>query len=184
MTSTKDRLLDAAEAVTTQKGTSRLTLDLVASTAKTSKGGLLYHFPSKPALIQAMLERKMAEFWQRFDQQMAEISQAANPTLRSLIALCRSLRPEEWDLHAALAVGLSEDPKLLIPVQSLYKNLWDRIEAECGDPTAAYAIWSAVEGQTYFRLLSLDPITFDQRDNMFQYLEQLVNTLPAKGDAQ
>ena len=45
----RDRILEAAERVVAEVGAARLTLDVVAQAAGVSKGGLLYHFPSKRA---------------------------------------------------------------------------------------------------------------------------------------
>jgi AcrR family transcriptional regulator len=56
-TSTPDLILTAAERVVLRDGVMRLTLEAVAREAKLSKGGLLYHFATKEALIQAMLAR-------------------------------------------------------------------------------------------------------------------------------
>ena len=53
----RDQLLDAAERVVRRDGVARLTLDAVAAEAGTSKGGLLYHFASRDALITAMVGR-------------------------------------------------------------------------------------------------------------------------------
>src|SRR5215469_14026355 len=53
----RDRLLDAAERVVAESGATHLTLDAVAKSAGVSKGGLLYHFPSKEALLEGMLSR-------------------------------------------------------------------------------------------------------------------------------
>src|SRR3954447_22045743 len=59
---TRDRLLDAAATVVHRDGAQALTLDAVAKEAEVSKGGLLYHFKSKNDLVNAMVERWMAEF--------------------------------------------------------------------------------------------------------------------------
>jgi AcrR family transcriptional regulator len=55
--SVRNRILQAAERVVTEVGAARLTLDLVAQEADVSKGGLLYHFPSKEALLGALAQR-------------------------------------------------------------------------------------------------------------------------------
>ncbi|WUH97014.1 TetR/AcrR family transcriptional regulator [Spirillospora sp. NBC_00431] len=59
---TKEALLDAAEAVLSEQGTQALTLSAVADRAGVSKGGLLYHFPTKEALVRAMVARVIDEF--------------------------------------------------------------------------------------------------------------------------
>lgn len=53
----RDDLLDAAERVLSRGGSGALTLDAVAAEANASKGGLLYHFATKQALIEALIAR-------------------------------------------------------------------------------------------------------------------------------
>ena len=76
----RDRILDAAERLVVQTGASHLTLDGVAQSAGVSKGGLLYHFPTKEALLEGMIERH----FEAVDRRVAELhgtndARAANP---------------------------------------------------------------------------------------------------------
>ncbi|MET9489168.1 TetR/AcrR family transcriptional regulator [Nocardia sp. NPDC006630] len=63
---TRNRILDALESLLLDKGMSQVTLESVAAAAGVSKGGLLYHFKSKDALL-AGLVRRLGE---RADQQL------------------------------------------------------------------------------------------------------------------
>ena len=54
---TRDRLLDSFEELLIEHGERAATLDGVAAAAGVSKGGLLYHFGSKAALIEGLLSR-------------------------------------------------------------------------------------------------------------------------------
>lgn len=74
-TTTRDRLLDAAEKLVVEHGALALTLDAVAAEAGVSKGGLLYHFPSKDKLAAALVERAIA----RVDSALAEASANTTP---------------------------------------------------------------------------------------------------------
>jgi AcrR family transcriptional regulator len=69
---TYDAILQAACRVLAQKGLEALTLDAVAQEAEVSKGGLLYHFPNKDALIVGLVNYVSDEFdttWQEeFEQ--------------------------------------------------------------------------------------------------------------------
>ena len=56
-TETRDRILAALRALLAEGGTDAVTLEAVAARAGVSKGGLLYHFPSKAALYTGLLER-------------------------------------------------------------------------------------------------------------------------------
>ncbi|MBC9227018.1 TetR family transcriptional regulator [Aeromicrobium sp. 636] len=55
--STRDRVLDAFERLLVSTGSRAATLDAVAAEAGVSKGGLLYHFHSREALVDGMVER-------------------------------------------------------------------------------------------------------------------------------
>lgn len=57
MPSARDRVLDAYETLLIEQGPGAATLDGVAATAGVSKGGLLYHFASKDALVTGLLDR-------------------------------------------------------------------------------------------------------------------------------
>ncbi len=60
MASSRDRILDAYEDVLAVEGERYATLDAVAAKAGVSKGGLLYHFPSKDRLACALCDRLLA----------------------------------------------------------------------------------------------------------------------------
>lgn len=55
--SARDRVLDAYESLVIEQGPGGATLDAVAASAEVSKGGLLYHFASKEALVAGLLDR-------------------------------------------------------------------------------------------------------------------------------
>jgi len=55
---TREHILQAAGRLVATEGVSALTLDAVAKSAGISKGGLLYHFPSKEALMLAMIDSR------------------------------------------------------------------------------------------------------------------------------
>jgi AcrR family transcriptional regulator len=57
MPSARDRVLDAYETLLIEAGPAGATLDAVAAEAQLSKGGLLYHFASKDALVAGLLAR-------------------------------------------------------------------------------------------------------------------------------
>lgn len=55
--STRDQILDAFETLIIDQGERSATLSAVAEHAGVSKGGLLYHFDSKSALAQGLIDR-------------------------------------------------------------------------------------------------------------------------------
>ena len=63
---TQQRLLDVAGELVTESGVMALTLEAVAKRAGVSKGGLLHHFPTKDALLIAVLEPRGRQAVERF----------------------------------------------------------------------------------------------------------------------
>lgn len=55
--SARDAVLDAYQAMLLEEGQRATTLEAVAARAGVSKGGLLYHFKSKEALAEGLIER-------------------------------------------------------------------------------------------------------------------------------
>lgn len=73
--SRRDAILKVACRLVRTMGASHLTLDAVAREAGISKGGLLYHYPTKDALIQAALN----DFWTDSIRRPMPKLQAAKP---------------------------------------------------------------------------------------------------------
>lgn len=58
----REKILAAAADVARESGPGNLSLDAVAQRAGVSKGGLLYNFPTKAKLMQALVEHYLSEF--------------------------------------------------------------------------------------------------------------------------
>lgn len=62
-TSKRDRILDAAVNVINRDGVRAVTFESVAAEAKLTRGGLLYHFPSREALLRG-IDEYLAQAWE------------------------------------------------------------------------------------------------------------------------
>ena len=71
--SSKESILDTVETIAMTEGILRITIDNVAAKSKISKGGVLYHFPSKELLIAGLIKR--------FSQEMTDAFQIAYQNL-------------------------------------------------------------------------------------------------------
>src|SRR3954471_16318681 len=100
----REALLDAAEALLAEQGAQGLTLAAVADRAGVSKGGLLYHFASKEALISGMIERLVEDFDALVEAQRQDSYTKAY--LEATIAAISGGRPRRW----AVVTGASGDP--------------------------------------------------------------------------
>jgi AcrR family transcriptional regulator len=82
---TRNVTLDAAETVLATMGVANLTFEEVAREAGVSKGGVLYHFLSKEALTEAMIERLI----ERFDTAVTDAAESDRRSVgRNILPMC------------------------------------------------------------------------------------------------
>ena len=152
---TKNRLLDAAASIVAESGAANLTIDAVAATAGLSKGGVLYHFPSKKALLRGMLERLIDEFQHR----PQVLDDEGRPSLlRTHIESVLDRPDGEQATSLAVIANAAEDPSLLEPAQALLKERTQQIMAEAKDPTLALITMLASEGIRFLDVINLQPL--------------------------
>lgn len=158
MSETRERLLDAATRVLLVEGAQALTLDAVAREAGVSKGGLLYHFPSKHALVRAMVNRLVG----RFDEALREAGDSPGAATRTYIEAtisptAESAGSETDKVTAALFAAALVDPEALAPLREVYERWQERLERDGIDPVEATLARMAVDGWWLARLVGLAP---------------------------
>lgn len=81
----RERILDAALAVSDRVGAAHMTLDAVAAEAGVSKGGLLYHFASKDLLLKGVVEHHMAQHQRDLDMAEAMFPASSGGYLQAFV---------------------------------------------------------------------------------------------------
>jgi AcrR family transcriptional regulator len=162
--STREQILDAANAVVALRGVANLTLEEVAREAGLSKGGVLYHFPGKEALTAAMIER----FITRFDDAMRGVA-ARDPVekgryARAYARVSMGDIPGGTDVidrvNGSLTAALANYPEKLAPVRQQSARSQKLIAHDGLDPILASIIRFAIDGMWLgenFNLIRIDP---------------------------
>lgn len=152
----RDRLLDAAESLVAREGVSNLTLDAVAREAGVSKGGLLYHFPSKSALITAIVERLATRCDMEHSKALATDSQKEGAFTRAYLTARKvPLDPDDRPIHTALLAAAGTDSHYLEPIRARLKEWQARLESDGIDPATATIVRLAIDGLCFGTLLGL-----------------------------
>lgn len=170
-----DALLDAAELIVRRDGSAKLTLDAVAAEAGVSKGGLLYHFPTKEALISAMVERMLESFDEA--HQSAMNLDAAEPGRWTRAWVRTSVGPagaSEHDMTAAgLLAAVATNPALADPMRARYAD-WRAKVADDGIPAEdAMVATLAADGLWMADLLGLAAPQGDERRRVIERMLEL-----------
>lgn len=161
---TRTRLLDAATDVLLADGAQALTLDAVAARAAVSKGGLLYHFRSKQALVAGMVDRLVGQFDQALTGAGNSPGAATRAYLNATVPAELETDPienaagtAEVRATAALFAAALVDPDALTPLREIYVRWQRRLEHDGIDPAAATVVRLAVDGWWLARLVDLAP---------------------------
>jgi AcrR family transcriptional regulator len=167
---TRNRLLDAAAGIVAQSGAANLTIDAVAAHAGLSKGGVLYHFPSKKALLQGMLERLITEFQTR---SLALRAEGGPSLLHTHVESVLNRPAGEAATSLAVIANAAEDPSLLEPAQALLRERADEIISESTDPVLALVVLLASEGIRFLEVMNLQPVDADMLQKVGDRLFEL-----------
>jgi AcrR family transcriptional regulator len=180
---TKERILAAAEQVVLRDGVGHLTLDAAAAEAGLSKGGILYHYPTRDALVAAMVARIIERFEEAIARHLPEAgtAEAALPGAYARAYVRATVEPAvpgEERLGAALLAAAAAEPALLVPLQQAAGAWQARMVADGLDPARTTAIRMACDGLWMCDLFGLAAPTGALRASVAAALEQLTRVVP------
>jgi AcrR family transcriptional regulator len=171
----RDRILDAASDLVARLGGANLTLEQVAQSAGVSKGGLLYHFPTKEALLLAMGKRFLASFetGRREARERLPDEPAADLKACVLGVLCR---PESRSCQgAALLAAAANDPALVAMFRECLADVTAEIAGWQGSFERKAIVSLAIDGLMLREALRISPFTPEQRDAVIHALLDLAD---------
>lgn len=174
--SSREAILDAAEAVVMQSGAAHLTLDAVAEAAGVSKGGLLYHFPSKDALVEGMIRRCVTQF--EADSRATEQKLPDSPA-RDLKAYIQAALDDEGprrQVNVALLAAGANNPELLQPVREHNRVFFSELASRKRGFERAVAVVLAAYGLWFLEALQLSMLSAKQRQRVVQEILALAES--------
>jgi AcrR family transcriptional regulator len=161
--SSRERILDAATELVRELGAARLTLDAVAERAKLSKGGLLYNFPNKDALLLAMLGRVIETAHTEKTQQLRHFEGQPNAHALATIETALRIRENIRGIDNGILAASAENPKLLDCVRDAIAKQWSELKENSDNLDHAALAWLAIEGLGSLEMHDLSPLTTTER---------------------
>ena len=180
MMNKRNLILDCAEQLIRTDGATQLTLEKVAERAKVSKGGLLYHFPTKEQLVAGMIERTIESFER--DVQSARASLPEGPGRNALAFMMAALdgqwkstsaRPNPVDLLVSTLTAFSTEPKMVVPIRKAYVRWQQLLEEDGLDPVQATITRLAIDGLTYTEMFGFNAFTEKRRQEVLEALRNM-----------
>ncbi|WP_411841911.1 TetR/AcrR family transcriptional regulator [Salinicoccus sp. HZC-1] len=156
--SKRDMLLEAAISIITEKGSDYLTLDAVAERAHVSKGGLLYHFKNKDALIRGLVEYANEKYHQNISYHYNKDEEETGRWTRAFINATKENRDENSSVTSSMLAAQGINPRLLQPLQDSYQEWQENIKNDGIDSIDATIIRLAIDGLWLSEVFGLDAL--------------------------
>lgn len=175
---TRERLLRAAAEVIRRDGPQAPTLEAVAAQAGVSKGGLLYHFPSKQALLDALIAWWIEEFESDVD---GRSDGTPDGWVRAYLSACDvdAMTEEERAVQLGLVTAMASEPDKMADVRAR-NRAWHERALAAPDPEAAMIVLLASDGMWLADMFGWSPPR-ELRDRVVARLEALVGSRPDDG---
>lgn len=161
---TRRKILEATHKLLKEGGyLTRFSLDAVAREAGVSKGGLMHHFASKDALLQAAARDAIDKFEVRMEQEVPidEEQQAGDFTRSYVIVMLGEGGMETADLSPILLNYMRLAGKDL--AESRFQHWQERTDADGIDADLATIVRLAVDGLIYTEIIDSERIDEERR---------------------
>lgn len=172
----RHKVFAAMQRVIARQGVPHLTLEAVAAEAGISKGGLLYHFPSKDSLWQGLLEDFHTNFarncWNEF-QNDPEPNRAGR-IHRAWIRSTKTDPMREFNADISDVLAIVSNVQFCRPMQSFWGE-WEKILAQDGIPCEDSLIISLTIGGMKMHRIVNHPLSDEMRDQLFMRLLELAS---------
>jgi len=166
-------ILEAAAGIVETSGAAHLTIDAVAAAASVSKGGVLYHFPSKQALLEGMLTHLLDEITVRTETYVAAHGEAENGALVARIVEEHDQSPEQRVMSRAFLAAAAENPELMAPARQEARRAFREAAAGSASAEMGWIVLLAVEGLRFLEMLNLLPLSRSERSRIHRQLVEL-----------
>ena len=178
--SSYDVIVDAAENVVVEAGASHMTLDAVAARAGVSKGGLLHHFPTKEALLEAMIGRLIEKREESRRKILNDLPDSPTRELKAyvLAALARDRKVDR--VGAPILAALAHNPKLAQPIREIIKKRYAEFVSKGVKFERAVIFALATDGLLFHEVVSLSPFTEEQRSRVVEELLRMIDETLAR----
>lgn len=168
-------IIDAAEDIVIESGASHMSLAAVAAKAGVSKGGLLHHFPSKAALLDAMMVQQVRIHQETWEKILEEIPRGLSRELTAFILATVNRNRARDRLGASLSAAMAHDPRLNEPVRRAVARTYAKFASPSMPFEKAAIIALASGGLWLHEMFNMSPFTEEQRARIIDELLRLAD---------
>ncbi|WP_301070607.1 TetR/AcrR family transcriptional regulator [Pseudooceanicola sp.] len=168
------RILGAARAIAVREGAGKITIEAVAKEAGLSKGGVLYNFSTKKALLSGLLDQMLVAHRELLEKVPERYP---SRTLRGHLETVLQSQDVDDDLSMAILAAAASDPRLLDPLRTDLTGDLEHILTDTQDAPAAMIVVLAIQGLRFQRLLNLPDGGADIKASVIERLRIMIDEL-------
>jgi len=163
-----DMLLVAREIIR-EKGAANLTLQEVATRIGATKGAILHWYPSKMALIDAVVASQIGDWDARFEENAPDTNSVSG-LLQAYLKTWEEQDVDQASYGEAVLLLLAEDPERLTSVRDAYSRYSRPYMAQVDQDISPLLIWLACEGLEALGLQQLFEVSPELRARIYAEL--------------
>ena len=168
-------VLETAQKLVAEQGTGALTFESLSKASGITRGGITYHFPTKDALLKALIAHDM--------QQWMEAEQAFAPNgvcdqTSALIADIRSYTtstPEYRRFVSGMVGAAMLDPDLLDPVRKFHCERFDQLDWDEAD-IRCMLLRLAAQGLFWMETFNCYDMPAEARERLVSMIETMATS--------
>lgn len=163
--SRREEILDAAEYIVESETVTNLSFDRIVKQTKISKGGVLYHFPSKPDLLRGIVSRAI----EKFDEAVNLLVQQKKMEFSKAYILA-SLDKKWGRIARTLLPVVLSDASLVVFLRDACKKWSKLLSKDMASPSEATKVRLMLDGLLYNQILGVPLPSRAELEELFQAL--------------
>lgn len=173
-----DDILDAAERVIVKFGAAGLSIDAVAKEVGVSKSMVLYDHKSKTALLEALIDRRLAQEMTRQQQEVSAAQDTPHPELFGRISAAeRPVDDKDRAVAMAICASVSSEEKLRQQMRDWTTADLDAM-ATGPKPEAALMAYLALSGFYFTEIFGMHEWQPEEHAPILEGLRTVYNSFP------
>ncbi len=169
-----------------RQGIGKLSFEIVAKEAGLSKSGLLHHFPTKDALIDALVARKVCGHQADYEGAMKAEPIGPGRASRAVLGLCLS-SADQWTETVrrrglVMMAALVHNPAHIEPLRAYRRDLAARVGNDGLPAGVGEAIRLAIDGLWFTWIFGLSELTPSKLAAVRGALERFLEASAEKSD--
>jgi AcrR family transcriptional regulator len=170
-----ERLLGAMLEIVRDEGAAALTYDSVVARSGLTRGGVMYHFPSKQAMLQGLVDYYMQQELQNVTDKWEKYGKTPDGLLKAEIEVSLEASPKDQLVTASLLPIVIENPKMMLEVRKVVEERYKALDQTSLGFEKAALVLLAIDAFEMSKAFGFTLLPDKKRKQLLKFLYAVVN---------